>query len=61
MMIAILSKMLRREGDQLWLAFNKQEITASELIRQVSQDVDIHDLMVQEPDIEDVIEKLLPA
>ncbi len=49
---------IKQEGLKIWYQFEKTEITASELISDLSRKLSIQDLSVQEPDIEDAIREV---
>lgn len=48
----------KQEGNRHWIKFNGSEISASELITQISQTHNIKDLTVEEPDIESIISRI---
>ncbi len=48
----------KQEGNRRWIRFNRDEISASELITQISQTHNITDLTVEEPDIESIISRI---
>jgi ABC-2 type transport system ATP-binding protein len=52
------AEVIRREGRQVWLRFQRSQISASDLIRDLSREHEIRDLTVREADIEDVVKKL---
>lgn len=43
------------EGGWTWFEFNKQDMSAAQLISDLSKQVDIRDPPLEEPDIEDII------
>ena len=45
----------RREGSRLWFSFRRDEISAPDLIARVAARYPIRDLMLEEPDIEEVV------
>ncbi|GAA2400301.1 ABC transporter ATP-binding protein [Nonomuraea africana] len=49
---------VRREGDRVWLRFDPAEISASKLIREVTERYDVSDLSLAEPDLEGVIREI---
>ena len=49
---------VKYEGGKLHLRFDRAKITVSELIAEVSAKMDINDLQIIEPDIEDAISSL---
>ncbi|MEQ2528737.1 ATP-binding cassette domain-containing protein [Bacillaceae bacterium CLA-AA-H227] len=49
---------VKEEGNQHWIQFNRDEISASDLITQISQTHNIKDLTVEEPDIESIISRI---
>lgn len=48
----------RREGARLWLSFRRDELSAPDLIGRVTARFRIRDLMLEEPDIEDVVRRI---
>jgi ABC-2 type transport system ATP-binding protein len=52
------AEVVRREADRLWLRFNRDECSASELIARVSSQWAIRDLTVEEPQIETIIARI---
>lgn len=46
------------DGPRQWLQFRRDEITASELLARVSQQADVRDLSVEEPDIESIVHEI---
>lgn len=48
----------KKEGNRHWVRFNRNEISASELITQISQTHSIKDLTVEEPEIESIISRI---
>jgi ABC-2 type transport system ATP-binding protein len=48
----------RREGGRLWLSFRREEISAPDLIARVTTRYRIRDLMLEEPDIEEVVRRI---
>jgi ABC-2 type transport system ATP-binding protein len=51
----------RQEGTRLWLTFRREEISAPELIGRVTARYRIRDLMLEEPDIEEVVRRIYTA
>ncbi|HWI66488.1 MAG TPA: ATP-binding cassette domain-containing protein [Symbiobacteriaceae bacterium] len=49
---------VKREGNRFWLRFNRDEISASQLIARVSERYAIRDLTVEEPEIEGIISRI---
>jgi ABC-2 type transport system ATP-binding protein len=49
------AELVRRDRGRLWLRFDRKRTSASRLIADVSAQVTIRDLSVQEPNLEDVI------
>jgi ABC-2 type transport system ATP-binding protein len=49
---------VRADGPRRWLEFNRLEITAAELIAEVAQGYRLHDLTVEEPDIETIVRRI---
>ncbi len=52
------AELVRREGRRIWLRFNRDELSASELIARVSARCAIRDLTVEEPEIEGIIARI---
>jgi len=48
----------RREGPRVWLGFQRDEISAPELIQRVTSRYRIRDLTLEEPDIERVVRRI---
>lgn len=48
----------KQEGNRHWIKFNRDEISASELITQISHTHSIKDLTVEEPEIESIISRI---
>lgn len=51
-------ELTKQEGNQYWIRFNRDEVSASDLISQISQTHNIKDLTVEEPDIESIISRI---
>ena len=49
------AEIVRREGPRVWLRFDRDAITAAELIARVAQAYPVRDLTVEEPEIEAVV------
>lgn len=49
---------VKREGNRFWLRFNRDVVSASQLIARVSQRYNIRDLTVEEPQIEGIISRI---
>jgi ABC-2 type transport system ATP-binding protein len=52
------AQIIKTENNRIWCKFNQNEITASELISDLSSRLPIIDLSVKEPDIEDAIKEI---
>ncbi|HYG57889.1 MAG TPA: ATP-binding cassette domain-containing protein [Symbiobacteriaceae bacterium] len=52
------AEQVKREGQRFWLRFNRDEVSASQLIARVSERYAIHDLTVEEPAIEGIISRI---
>ncbi|RTR33078.1 ATP-binding cassette domain-containing protein [Robertmurraya yapensis] len=50
--------LVKQEGYRYWIRFNRDEISASDLITQISQTHNIKDLTVEEPVIESIISRI---
>ena len=51
-------KLTKIEGRKVWCSFDHHKYTASEIISELAKELDIIDLSVQEPDIEEVVGRL---
>jgi ABC-2 type transport system ATP-binding protein len=49
---------IRADGPRRWLQFNRLEITAAELIADVAARYRLHDLTIEEPDIETIVRRI---
>jgi ABC-2 type transport system ATP-binding protein len=49
------ANIIRREDHRAWLEFNRDEISASKLIAQLTAKYDINDLTIEEPEIESIV------
>jgi ABC-2 type transport system ATP-binding protein len=52
------AELVKREGHRFWLRFNRDLISASQLIARVSEQYGIRDLTVEEPEIEGIISRI---
>jgi ABC-2 type transport system ATP-binding protein len=52
------AEQMKHEGSRFWLKFNRDEVSASELIARVSARYGIRDLTVEEPEIEGIISRI---
>jgi ABC-2 type transport system ATP-binding protein len=52
------ARLERREGARLWLSFRRDEIRAPELIASITGRYRIRDLMLEEPDVEQVVRRI---
>ena len=48
----------RRDGNRIWLAFDRDTISASEVIAQLTARYEIQDLMISEPEIEEIVRRI---
>ena len=48
----------RREGNRIWLAFERDTISASEVIAQLTARNEIQDLTISEPEIEEIVRRI---
>ena len=53
-----LAREVRADGPRRWLQFNRLETTAAELIAEVAARYRLHDLTIEEPDIESIIRRI---
>jgi ABC-2 type transport system ATP-binding protein len=49
------ARITRQDGGRLWVSFDKDRITASELMLQIAQQHTIRDVTVEEPEIESIV------
>ena len=52
------AELVKRENRRLWLKFNREEISASKLIFQITKRYDIKDLTIEEPEIESIVKRI---
>lgn len=52
------ARQVRADGPRRWLQFNRLEITAAELIAEVAARYRLHDLTIEEPDIESIVRRI---
>lgn len=52
------AKVARQEANRKWIQFGRDEITASQLISQISEKYEIKDLSIQDPEIEVMIRNI---
>ena len=52
------AKMTRREDNRIWLTFDRDTISASELIAQLIARYEIKDLTISEPEIEEIVRRI---
>ena len=48
----------RRDGNRIWLAFDRDTISASEVIAQLTGRYEIQDLTISEPEIEEIVRRI---
>ncbi len=48
----------RVEGPRQWLRFQRDDVSASELLSRVTSQVDVRDLSMEEPDIESIVREI---
>ncbi|MDF2037123.1 ATP-binding cassette domain-containing protein [Cytobacillus oceanisediminis] len=51
-------KVFKEEASRFWIRFNRDEVSASELIAQITETHNIKDLTVEEPAIESIISRI---
>ena len=49
---------VRADGARRWLQCNRLEATAAELIAEVAASYPLHDLTIEEPDIETIVRRI---
>lgn len=52
------TRILREEGSRVWLAFNRDHLTASDIMMRVAEQHTIRDLTVEEPEIESIVREI---
>ncbi len=52
------AEVVRRQNGRVWLRFNREAISASQLIHRVSSRYNVADLTVEEPEIEGIISRI---
>lgn len=52
------ARLVKQEGPRFWFEFDRAQISASELIDDLSRLCPIRDLSIKEPDIEDVVRRI---
>ncbi|MCA1644145.1 MAG: ATP-binding cassette domain-containing protein [Chloroflexi bacterium] len=52
------ARQVRADGPRRWLQFNRLETTAAELIAEVAARYQLHDLTIEEPDIESIVRRI---
>ena len=48
----------RRDGNRIWLAFDRDTISAAEVIAQLTARYEIQDLTISEPEIEEIVRRI---
>lgn len=51
-------ELTRRDGNRVWLAFDRDTISASEVIAQLTARYEIQDLTISEPEIEEIVRRI---
>ncbi|MEG6522504.1 ABC transporter ATP-binding protein [Desulfotomaculum sp. 1211_IL3151] len=52
------AEVIREEGNRKWLRFNRRQISASQLINQISERYEIKDLAISDPEIDEMIRQI---
>lgn len=52
------AEVIKQEGNRKWLQFNRDVMSASQLISRVSENYEIKDLSIQDPEIEVMIRNI---
>jgi ABC-2 type transport system ATP-binding protein len=52
------AEMTRREDSRIWLTFDRDAISASELIAKLTAQYEIKDLTISEPEIEEIVRRI---
>ncbi|GAX90437.1 ABC transporter ATP-binding protein [Effusibacillus lacus] len=55
------ASLVRQEGSRIWLSFDKEQISASQLMLELARTHRIRDLTVEEPEIESVVRQIYEA
>ncbi|NRG43394.1 ABC transporter ATP-binding protein [Bacillus sp. CRN 9] len=51
-------EVFKEEANRYWIRFNREEVSASEIINQITKTHNIKDLTVEEPEIESIISRI---
>src|SRR5712691_10755009 len=57
-LVVAAAREVRADGPRRWLQFNRLETTAAELIAEVAERYPLHDLTIEEPDIESIVRRI---
>ena len=49
---------IRREGNRIWMAFDRDTISASDVITRLTAQYEIQDLTISEPEIEEIVRQI---
>jgi ABC-2 type transport system ATP-binding protein len=49
---------VRTDGPRQWIRFRPEETTAAQLVAAVTEQAELIDLAIEEPDIEDVVRRI---
>jgi ABC-2 type transport system ATP-binding protein len=52
------TRVIREEGSRVWLAFDKDQLSASDVMMKVAETHTIRDLSIEEPEIESVVREI---
>ncbi|MEL7563546.1 MAG: ATP-binding cassette domain-containing protein [Dehalobacterium sp.] len=52
------AEMIKQEGNRKWLRFSRDKVTASQLISQISEQYEIKDLTIKDPEIDVMIRRV---
>jgi ABC-2 type transport system ATP-binding protein len=52
------AEVVRREGRRYWLQFNRNAVSASQLIHRISENYEVTDLTIVEPDIDTIVRRI---
>lgn len=52
------TRVVREEGSRVWIAFDRNQLSASDVMMQIAQSHTIRDLTVEEPEIESVVREI---
>ena len=51
-------KVIKNEGNRLWIAFDREQVSAFDLVRSLGPDQGIRDISIQESSIESIVAQI---